>query len=320
VNKELTGLKSHVNDIMIKYNSKDNILNLQQSLNSHVENLKLSINNMFNDNSTKTMIDKITSDLRTDIANVRVEMKSVTERLNMGNIAELVNTTIKSYFNELKVDLQNTNNMSKQIEGLNNEIRKIREEKMSDKSLLHLQSHIDNKLADVKETFNSAMNKTTSKGNIGEFKIYNVLLNNLRGYEINDTSKKGHSFDFQIDRFGFKIGIESKEYSTNINKRVLDVFINNVKTSDCDAFIIINHHHGFAHMKEDFVLEYKYDKPIIYISRFVNCPLIILAAVKLLETLYIIKAKQQEEKKESNIVALEFKNEQQKKLIDNLLK
>lgn len=313
VSKELSGIRSHINDIILKYNSRDNFVDLHQTIRSQIETLRLNIKDMINNNTTRELLSPITKDIESQITNLRVEMKSATERLNMENISSLIQSIIKSYFTELKLDLQNTNNLAKQIEGLNTEIKKISQNNM------HLQNHFDSKLADIKENFNSAMNKTTVKGIIGENKVMNILNENLRGYEIKDTSGQGHQFDIHLFNDNYNFCIECKNHGQNVSTEDMKRFVYNVSKSVCQAVIIINHNHGFTNIKQDFVLTDKYGgKPVIFISRLANYPLILPAAIKMLEMIIDLSKKQTSESKQNNTSILEYKIEQQSATITHL--
>lgn len=314
VNKELTNLKSHVNDIMVKYNSKDNIANLHQSINSHVENLKLSINNMINANDSKSRESevKFREDLVKQLNDIKLQMVNLSSKTSArdSNI-DLLNANVQKDINDLKLQIIDT-------------IRKNMEEK-----------GVIGKIEEIKNYIDKSKSNSATKGKVMEAKIGDILQAINEDYKIDNTSSKAKQSDFQLTSEKYKILVEVKDYDRNLPTAELDKFKYNVKTIACDGGIILNDKFGFAKFKFNCLKIIEVDnKPVIMLSKFNNSKVKLQMALRLLELAIDIKRKTSESKennraleleqqltRSNNIIKdIEDKNKKARVIVDNFIK
>ena len=139
------------------------------------------------------------------------------------------------------------------------EINKIR---------LECQDRIDDYRKQM-EQFQKINQNSTLKGKKGEDLMYNILIEQFPGCQIDThTSKEGHKGDFSLTDDTHHGMIESKNYKKNVPKNEIQKFYKDIEcNNDIDYAILCSLKSGVANKPQDFTLEFKSGKPIIFLHK-----------------------------------------------------
>lgn len=125
-----------------------------------------------------------------------------------------------------------------------------------------------NKIEDtLTQLHNNFTNNSSKKGEYAENILYNNLCAEFSSSEVIETRNMAHSGDFMIKRENCPtILIESKNFSTNVIKRDIDKFYNDIQQNDCSG-IMLNAFGGICN-KENYEIELHGKNVVIFIHNY----------------------------------------------------
>lgn len=144
---------------------------------------------------------------------------------------------------------------------------------------------INNRLTNTENIMNNLNSKllgSSTKGQIGESGLNEVLSTYLKGYSITNTEKTPHSGDFIIEQNNNKIMIDSKLYKKTVGKTEIDKLVRDMEENKITSGILISTTSSIANKSPPIDTEKREDgKYIVFVS---NCSIdCVIGAVKLCE-------------------------------------
>jgi len=137
------------------------------------------------------------------------------------------------------------------------------------KSLTTSVTNLNVKNEVIVDTNNITENKTTSKGQLGENVVYDILVDKFPDYQIENMSKIPHSGDIQVELSSKnKIIIEVKNYNKTIDQEQIDKLKFDMKYSNIYYSIFISLNSGIVGRKR-FELETFYFNKQNYVILYI---------------------------------------------------
>lgn len=148
-------------------------------------------------------------------------------------------------------------------------------------NILEINDRISN-TENMIRTMNERLLGSSTKGQVGEMGLNEVLTTFLKGYSITNTEKTAHSGDFIIERNGHKIMIDSKLYRKTVSKAEIDKLVRDMEEKNIFSGILISPTASIANKSPPIDTEKREDgKYIVYVS---NCSVdCVVGAIKLCE-------------------------------------
>lgn len=201
-----------------------------------------------------------------NVQNQEISINNLKKNLHLQFETEIKYKNVQ--INELKKEMDefrtiirtNEQEKNKNIERINDknkfEIEQIREK---------YEAKIENLYKTITDT-KSITENSYNKGKVGEQKMHNILTMLFPKNEIIDTHCTPSRGDFIIVCDDEKnILIDNKDYSSNVPKKEIDKFHNDVQTNnDIFSGILISNSSGVA-KKDDFQIDIVDNKPVIYL-------------------------------------------------------
>jgi hypothetical protein len=127
---------------------------------------------------------------------------------------------------------QSETRLNQQLININNDLK---ESKMNNNS-------VNTVLQETKEVLQKLMSKkvnSSDKGGIGEHKLMEILQKNLPSTDVIHTGGKSKSGDIILKLEGKPdILIDTKEYSTNVNKEEINKFVRDTSINNCSGILM----------------------------------------------------------------------------------
>ena len=148
-------------------------------------------------------------------------------------------------------------------------------------NMLEINSRISNTESMIR-TMNDRLLGSSTKGQVGEMGLNEVLTKFLRGYSIINTGKTAHSGDFIVEHKGHKILIDSKLYSSSVTKGHIDKLVRDMDEKNIHSGILISPTASISNKSAPIDTEKRGDgKYIVYVSK---CSVdYVVGAIKLCE-------------------------------------
>lgn len=171
--------------------------------------------------------------------------------------------------------------------------------------------NINNQICDVKKSLNSEIqniskyfnNKDNNiSGECGEVFIYDYLKSifHFGDFQIERVNGKSNAGDIFLKYNNIKCCIESKNHALSIRQEHINRFINtDIANPNYNSGIFISFKSDFVNCSniKHFDIQFKHDKPIIFLSKFVNQKEHIILAIRVIEFILF----QQENNKQTDI-------------------
>jgi hypothetical protein len=128
------------------------------------------------------------------------------------------------------------------------------------------------------------MENSSIKGGISENLLNNVLVNSFPNGELVNTSKETHHGDILLKRTN-KVDIlfENKDYSSNVPKKEIEKFIEDINLHDCCG-IMLSQKSGIS-LKDNFQIEIHGENIVIYLHNVMYSNDLIKTAVNIIDHL-----------------------------------
>ena len=237
-----------INTFMVTHENNNNqqqnynnelIKNIIEILNNRNDNIELNFNKKL-DVIYQNMLDNIREIKNT----IPIKNEFIDTIRNEFKIQKQIDE--KSKFDDYIVN-QINNLYSNIVENINNtELRLTRDIKdviNVSETIINTSNNTYNKIEEHLQIYSKSSKK---KGNSGENRLYNILLNEYPNYDITNSSGLTGTGDFIINTDNnISILIETKEYQTNVSKKEVDKFYRDVKKNKTHG-IFISHSSGIV--------------------------------------------------------------------------
>ena len=308
--KNIFELKSDIKNINSKVNTLNEdvtnklILNIQERNKEYtdvIKNIVLNKNNEDEKNLLKTLEDKNIEIIRNLASlfennipknnellknNLNEELKHIQENillntkdlLSSSNKEESLNSFLSNFDSKTSLMIQNLHQpMINQIKDVETNLNKNINELQNNNSL-HTKI-----LGEVGDFFDKYKN-SSSKGQMEETKLENVLTNLYPCAEIINSTNMTACCDFKINRDNFdSILIETKAYNKNVSKEEVNKFVRDIEENKLNG-IFLSQHTGIT-SKQNFEINRIKNNVVLYIHNVNYDELTIKIAVSIIDFL-----------------------------------
>ena len=254
------------------------------------------------DNEKEDIIEKLTSQHSKEIEEVKLVNSSLKTKIvnletkNKNQYNEFRNTIDETVLKEKEIIKKNLEiSFNEKIDELKEKISQLEKNKeILHQSTLSQQKNFYDQLLSEKEKANQLIDKvrldcdikieeyrnkldefqkvnqnSTLKGQRGEDLMYNMLVEQFPGCQIDThTSKESHKGDFSLIDDTHHGMIESKNYKKNVPKNEIQKFYHDIENNnDIDYAILCSLKSGVANKPKDFTLEFIAGRPVIFLHK-----------------------------------------------------
>jgi hypothetical protein len=246
---------------MMRSNDMESSINISLLLEKQTVKLLENINIVLNDVIPKSHIkyyDDIITKFRNDVMSSLDKLTNTESKITLDKISLLIETK----YNNLIGNIQNELNKSlvQTEDRLTNNITQIKDISFKTENL---QENINKELLNYINKYN----KSSSKGELSEKILYNLLNKMYPSGEFINTSNETGMGDILLKRDNYKmILFENKNYSVSVRKEEIDKFLKDITKNKCNG-IFISQYSGVVG-KENFQIDIHDHNILVYIH---NC-------------------------------------------------